>query len=176
MKTTKSVNIAGLVYTIDEDAYNVLSNYLSDIESRLDDNIEKRSILDDIEARISELLIERGLGGYKVVDINSVNYSISVIGSPSMFGAPKSRNFNTEQEYVSRRLLRDVDRRVLGGVCSGLAAFLNSDVSIVRVLIFLACLIGGSGLIAYIVCWIIIPAARSERDRKLLEQMKSGRI
>ncbi|MBU2603062.1 MAG: PspC domain-containing protein [Actinobacteria bacterium] len=55
------------------------------------------------------------------------------------------------------KLFRSRDEKMLGGVCGGLAVYLDLDVTLIRVLWVLATLLGGSGLIAYLVLWIIIP-------------------
>ena len=55
MKLTRNINLHGVVLTIDEDAYQLLKDYLSDIESRLPAD-EQKDVMDDVESRIAELL------------------------------------------------------------------------------------------------------------------------
>lgn len=58
-----------------------------------------------------------------------------------------------------RRLVRDLDDRMLGGVCSGLADYLGVDVTMVRVLAVLGAVLGmGSILLAYLVAWVLVPS------------------
>lgn len=59
----------------------------------------------------------------------------------------------------TKRLYRNRFRRILGGVCSGMADYFNIDPVLVRVLWVVFTLMGGAGLLAYIICWIIIPEA-----------------
>ena len=64
-----------------------------------------------------------------------------------------------------KRLYRDPDAKSIGGVCSGLAAFLNIDTTIVRIIILLALLLWGTGLIVYIVLWIVVPLANTPAQK-----------
>lgn len=175
MKVTKNVNIAGSAYIIDEDAYKHLSSYLSDISSRFDNDGERAEVLSDIESRISEIFRESGMNGYRVVSLELVRRAISIIGSPDIFGTPKGapRTENYVPISERRRILRDPEDKVIGGVCSGIAAYFSLDTVLVRLMIFLLTFLGGVSILVYVVSWIIIPIARSPEDKALLEEMKS---
>lgn len=177
MKVTKNVNIAGSAYIIDEDAYKHLSSYLSDISSRFDNESERSEVLSDIESRISEILRENGINGYRVVTLELVRRTISIIGSPDIFGTPKGAPNSNNYAPISerRKLLRDPSDKVFGGVCSGLAAYLSFDTVLVRLLVFLLTFVGGISFIIYIIAWIVVPIARSPEDIALMEEMKSKR-
>jgi len=62
-----------------------------------------------------------------------------------------------DQEPSYRKLYRSNTQKVLAGVCGGVAEYFNVDVNIVRILWLVSVLLGGSGLLAYIICWIVIP-------------------
>ncbi|MEG1634423.1 MAG: PspC domain-containing protein [Rikenellaceae bacterium] len=177
MKVTKNVNIAGSAYIIDEDAYKHLSSYLSDISSRFDNEDERTEVLNDIESRISEILRENGIDGYRVVGLELIRRAISIIGSPDIFGTKKSypRDGSYTPITERRKLFRDPADKVIGGVCSGLAAYFVLDTVLVRLIIFLLTFIGGVSILLYIVAWIVIPIAHKPEDLALLEEMKQQR-
>ena len=89
MKLTRNINLHGVVLTIDEDAYQLLKDYLSDIESRLPAD-EKKDVMDDVENRIAELL-QSALFAQKgqSVTIDMVRDVRSRIGEPDEFGENK---------------------------------------------------------------------------------------
>lgn len=86
MKTTVNVNLAGIAYTLDKDAYETLKSYLEDIESRLPQD-ESKEVLEDIEARISELIGQKlFLASERVVTLAILRPILDQIGHPSDFG------------------------------------------------------------------------------------------
>ncbi len=182
MKKTLSVNLGGMVYHIDEDAYAQLMDYLQDLKKHLGPDASSEEVLNDIEQRISELFNEWMQGGREVVTTADVQKVISILGRPEQINAEETdENASTEtgkkesdqnkysrSEYTEgprRRLYRDTDNGILGGVCSGIAAYLNISMVLVRVLVFLLIWFGGSGLLIYILCWIIIPEARTAAQK-----------
>lgn len=163
MKKTLTVNIAGAAFSIDEESYQMLEGYLNDIERRLIANGGDSETITDIETRIMEIIQERLSGYQSVVDVKLIKYVISVIGSPSIFGDVPNQSWsyqNNQAKKRPRRLLRNPFNTVIAGVCSGLAAYLKVDVVLVRIISILF-IFSGFGIICYIVCWIIIPEARS---------------
>ena len=157
MKKTQKVNISGVVFNIDEDAYHCLDNYLNQISARFANLEEAQEIVSDIEQRIAELFHEKGKSGEYIVTIDDVNEVISILGSPSDYS-----DTDADQPSFKRkkRMYRDVDNSIIAGVCSGLGNYFNIDISIVRVLIVILSFIGfGTGLIVYGLLWIIIPPA-----------------
>jgi phage shock protein PspC (stress-responsive transcriptional regulator) len=70
-----------------------------------------------------------------------------------------------EEDKKLKKMYRDPQDRVIGGVANGMAAYFNIDVTLVRVLFVLSILLGGSGLIAYVVLWIILPEAKTITDK-----------
>lgn len=181
MKKTLSVNLGGSVYHIDEDAYQELMDYLQDVKSHLGNDGSSAEVLIDIEQRISELFGEWMKGRREVITASDVQKVISILGRPEQFdngeaetideaepekAAPKSERWSDERAgSAHRKLYRDVDNARLGGVCAGLAAYLNVSVVLIRLIWVCMILFYGSGFLFYFLCWIIIPEARTAAQR-----------
>lgn len=176
MKKTFTINISGSVFHIDEDAYEKLQKYLHMLNRHFGVAVEGQEILQDIEARIAEILLENTNNKVEVITETMVDEVISRMGKPEDFMEPvdedtseKTQTEGTipEGEQKSRhRLYRDADSRVLGGVCSGLGAYLNIDPVILRVIFVLAFFLGvGASFIIYVVLWIAVPKAKTTAQR-----------
>jgi phage shock protein PspC (stress-responsive transcriptional regulator) len=167
MKKTFSVNLGNRVYNIDEDAYQQLKTYLGHIESHFADLQERQDVMNDIELRISELFTEK-LGVQKqVITIADVQEVISTMGDPNEIGG-SSESPHKEQDvnyHTSRRIYRDPDNRMLGGVCSGLASYVNIDPTIMRLIFVALFLTFGVGFLAYIILWIVVPEAHTTAQK-----------
>jgi phage shock protein PspC (stress-responsive transcriptional regulator) len=168
MKKTFTINISGTVFHIEEDAYDVLQKYLVNLKNHFGSSEEGKEILTDIEARIAEIFIEKSTNVQKVVSIDMVNAAIEIMGTPEDFvedeneeGAPE-----TEESKRKRRLYRDPDHRVIGGVCGGLGAYFNMDPVILRIIfVALLFLTSGAAFLAYIILWIAVPKAKNTAQR-----------
>ncbi len=164
MKTTITVNLSGMLFNIEEEAFKLLKKYLDRITGYFKDQNEAKEILNDIESRIAELLRERLSKTREVVTIEDVEYIISVLGEPEEIGAAGEEETNSNSNssansYSSRRMYRDPDNKVLGGVCGGIGAYFHVDPVIIRVVFVLAFLGFGFGIVIYIILWIVIPEA-----------------
>jgi phage shock protein PspC (stress-responsive transcriptional regulator) len=165
MKKTFSVNLGNRVYNIDEDAYLKLSAYLERIKGHFSDLKEQEDILNDIELRISELFSERLGLNKQVITLTDVDEVIRIMGDPHEIGGSEEEpRSNWDRRSRSRRIYRDPDDRMIGGVCGGLAAYTNIDPVIMR-LIFVALLFMGVGALAYIILWIVVPEARTTAQK-----------
>lgn len=211
MKKTLTVNLGGTVFQIDEDAYNLLDNYLNNLRFHFRNEAEGEEIVRDMEMRISELFTEGMEGGQQVITIDNVEAVIARMGRPEELdddgescrasghagagyasadeaasGANSYANeaagegtetresetkgadkkFSTCEE-VKKRLFRDVDHQVLGGVLAGIAAYFGWDPTALRlVFILLGFLPGGpSVLLIYLVLLFIIPPARTATEK-----------
>jgi len=171
MKRTLTINISGTVFHIDEDAYEKLQAYLLDINRYFGSDPEGREIIMDIEARIAELFQEKTKSDGNVVTIQHVEEVIEVMGQPSDFAAEeeeeepashhKKRTFRT-----GKRLYRDPEHTVLGGVCGGLGAYFNLDPVIFRLAFVLLFLVShGIIVLLYLIFWIVVPKASSTSQR-----------
>ncbi len=166
MKKTFTINISGTVFHIDDDAYERLNNYIFQINRHFGSDADAREIVQDIESRISELFHERVKDGSEMITIAQVNEIIQIMGMPEAFADTEEPEIKTIIHRTrGRKLYRDPDDRVLGGVCSGLSAYFNIDPIIFR-LIFIALFFGGgSGLFLYLVLWIVVPKAANTAQR-----------
>lgn len=164
MKKTTSINLGGFVFNIDEDAYQALSNYLTELGKRFSVE-EKDEILKDIECRMAELLNSK-LNNRNVVEIADIEDVIGVIGRPEDFGeATEGKSEFTEPQQQNkkyRKLYRDPEHKVIGGVASGIAAYFNIDTAVMRILFILFIFISlGWALLIYIILLIAMPEAQT---------------
>jgi phage shock protein PspC (stress-responsive transcriptional regulator) len=161
MKKTISVNIAGTLFQIDEDAYSRLEQYFQRIEAGYNYSPEGKEIISDLETRLAELLEGRIKDNSRTISIDDVNWAIGILGKPEDLGANQgntSSGGNSPNYRVGRRIYRDPDNKVLGGVCGGLGAYFDIDPVLIRV-IFVLLIFMGFGPLAYIILWIVIPIA-----------------
>lgn len=175
MKKTFTINISGSIFHIDEDAYEKLQRYLHMLNRHFNTAVEGQEILQDIEARISELLIEKTANKTEVVTNEIVDEVISRMGKPEDFMEPEEETNAKQQaetktpepeQLLKRRLYRDGENRVIGGVCSGMGAFFNIDPVILRIIFVLLFFLGvGSSFLIYIIMWIVVPKARTTAQR-----------
>jgi phage shock protein PspC (stress-responsive transcriptional regulator) len=165
MKKTFSVNLGNRVYHIDDDAYNVLKDYLDRIEAYFIDQKEREDIMNDIELRMSELFSEHLGQGKQVITLADVRQVIAVMGDPRQIGGGEEEpRRTTYRRYGSRRMYRDPDDRLIAGVCSGLAAYFDMDPVVMRIL-FIIFLILGFGVLVYLILWIVVPEARTTAQK-----------
>ena len=175
MNKTVTVNISGFVFYIEENAYAVLATYLSRIKAIFQSDEGGDEILNDVEARIAELFHEKLADKKEVVTIKDVEQVIQVMGKPEDYtddtsfenanhssGAGASSNHYTNEK---RKIYRDSDDKVLGGVCSGFGHYFDIDPIILRIAVVLLVVFGGFGLPLYIILWIVIPKAETTSEK-----------
>ncbi|HKK40832.1 MAG TPA: PspC domain-containing protein [Bacteroidales bacterium] len=165
MKITVSINIGGYSFNIDEDAYSELKIYLKSLELHFSGEESSTEILSDIEARMAELFRAR-LAAYKqVITIEDVMEVMAILGTPEDMSdneGPSAREKFSSPGY--HRMYRDPDHRIIGGVCSGMAAYWNIDPVIVRI-IFVVLAFGGIGVLLYLILYIAIPEAKTTAQK-----------
>lgn len=190
MKKVVNASVGGRSFSFDDDAYARLVAYFDHFKARLnkDSKAAEDEVMSDLENRIAELF-DQGIGGasYRVVDLPLVTRVVSQLGMPDGSAEPLYGSTGTSSEgrqecrkqetsgpdfsyagdkgNLSKRLYRDPDNKAIGGVCAGLAAFLNIDITIVRIILLLALLLWGSGLIVYLVLWIVVPLAKTPAEK-----------
>ena len=182
MKKTYNINLGGIVFHIDEDAYELLDKYLSNLRIHFSKEEGAEEIVHDMELRISELFSERLNEKNQVITLKDVEESIAQMGKPEEFSEDATQDTNEyiKEEKTPKRLFRDPDNKVIGGVCSGIAAYFGWDVTILRILlIILAFPIFWNGafivkgiVLFYIIAWIIIPEANTATDKLSMKGMK----
>ena len=169
MKKTETINLGGIVFHIDEDAYSSLKKYLEKLEKELGKSeVDPREVMTDIEARIAEILSGRLSNVREVVTLDDINFVIEIIGEPEVINEDekaqkRSQNYYHQRNY--RKMYRDPDNRIIGGVCSGLSAYMNIDPVFLRIVAIVLTIFGGSGLVIYIIFWIILPEASSPTQK-----------
>ena len=174
MNKTLTINLGGLPFIIDEDAYRRLEAYLASIHKHFRRSAGYEEITGDIEARMAELFHER-LVGAPIVRARLVDEVIQIMGTPERFGADPAeeasygnsdRQGHTGTYQPGKRLFRNTDEKVIAGVCSGLAAYVGlKDPVWIRILFLLLFFTTGIGLLAYVVLWIVAPEAKTAADR-----------
>jgi phage shock protein PspC (stress-responsive transcriptional regulator) len=172
MKKTISINLKGIHFIIEEDAYETLQAYLRRLEQTLGNTEGKQEIIDDIEMRIAELFSEKlDESGKQVVEMTDVESTLVTLGEPEEFIDEEERGSNeTQSEFVDegksrKKLFRDLENANIAGVCAGLANYFSMDVMIVRLIFIFIVLFGGFAIPLYIVLWIVIPKVNSNIDR-----------
>jgi phage shock protein PspC (stress-responsive transcriptional regulator) len=172
MKKAFKINLGGQIFHIDEDAYEKLRVYLDTISSHFSNIEESREIMNDIETRIAELFREQIRDDTQVIGLRDVEKVISIMGKPEEIvdeeapGNGKQKSSSDSSGRRNRRLYRDPDNAVVGGVASGLAAYFDIDVVVVRILFVVFTLVGwGFALLAYIVLWVAVPKAISAAEK-----------
>lgn len=159
MKKTITVNVGSVPFVLNVDAYDALDRYLKDVRSRIADS-NADEIMADIEGRIAEIFSDKVRTQGQVVDLDMITYVISVMGKPETFadeGEGEQRTVRPVQVYAPKKLYRSRKSTVIGGVCAGLAEYLNIDISLVRIIALLLVLVGGVSFWIYIIMWIVIP-------------------
>lgn len=163
MKKNYSVNIGGRIFHIDEDAYTRLMNYLDDLRNYFKQEEGVQEIMTDIEMRIGDLLQKRKEDGAIAVTLEGVNAVIAEIGSPEQMDA--MADGQPTPSPIRQKLYRDPENKLLGGVASGIAAWLGLHRWLVRALfIFVACFYF-TGVLLYLFFWLIVPLAKTRTQR-----------
>lgn len=172
MEKTIIINIGNTIIHIEESAYELLKAYLNEVKMHFANHVDDLEIVTDIENRIAELLSEQLEEQKKqVVDAANVHLVIAQMGRVQDFDTIEENeeepvaNANYQHQYAEKKLYRDMDDRVVAGVCSGIAHFLNTDAKWIRVAVLLMACAGGFGILVYVLLWIIMPKAKSRVER-----------
>ena len=186
MKESKKVSISGVGFVFDIDAYEVLANYLDNLNETYKDTADGEEIVADIEARIAELILNRQ-DTLTVVSMPLIRSIIDQMGSPEAIEEESNEGEQKPKEKaprIPRRLYRNPENSKLGGVCSGIGTFFDIDPVWVRLGFFapLAFIVlfetfdwnnlrdfcgslFGIFILGYIVMWFAIPLAKSARHK-----------
>ena len=172
MNKTVNINLAGIFFHIDEDAYLKLQRYLEAIKRSFTDSQGRSEIISDIEARISELFNERVKHDKQVIGNKEVEEVISIMGQPEdylvddeIFEDEPKTTYKTKSA-PSKKLFRDTDNSYIGGVASGLGHYLGIDAVWIRLVwLLLAIGSGGTFILIYILFWVLVPEARTTADK-----------
>jgi len=166
MKITLSINLGGWSFNIDEDAYAELKRYLKNLEIHFAGEDSSSEILSDIESRMAEIFRSR-LTTYKhVITMDDVRHAISVLGTPEDISSEEGTS--TRDKFTSpgyHRMYRDPDHRIIGGVCAGTGAYWNMEPWIVRLIFFILAMMGGLGILVYLILYIVLPEAKTTAQK-----------
>jgi phage shock protein PspC (stress-responsive transcriptional regulator) len=166
MKQVININFHGRVIPIEVSAFELLKNYTDSLNRYFANEEGKEEIINDIENRISELFQQRLTSGITCITDDDVNAVIKSIGRPEDFESQetaigteeKTNDQNTSAAGTYKRLYRDENNKVFGGVCSGMANYFGIDPVIMRVI---AVILFGVAFVPYIILWIVVPSSAS---------------
>lgn len=196
MKKNISINISGIIFHIEEDGFENLRKYLDSINKYFASFEDSSEILADIESRVAEIFLSKLNEGKQVITAEDVNALISTMGSVSDFKAAEEQEFNQEQQagaktgakandtssafnsagtgqrsYATSKLYRDENRKILGGVCSGIANYFKVDPVWIRLLFALTAFAYGITILVYIVMWIVVPGSTELEEPEVGKKM-----
>jgi len=172
MQRIIQINIAGRLIPIEEDAYMVLRDYIKSLDRHFANEQGKDEIIQDIEYRIAELFAARLQTGTPCIDNEDVRKVIETLGPAYTIGAATAEPVNpylparyeARNAKGHRRLYRNPNDKVLGGVCSGIASYFDVDPVLVRLIFVVLFFMALIGPVAYIIAWMVIPAARTPEE------------
>ncbi|GGH09576.1 PspC domain-containing protein [Mucilaginibacter phyllosphaerae] len=178
MNKTIIININGIVFHIEEDAYEILKNYMTDVQRHFMNSADSLEITTDIENRIAEMFNEILLReGKQVIIIQDVKTVVEQMGSVEDFETIEEGDKpHAQQAFIygsgPRRLFRDPDDHLVAGVCSGIANYFDFNAVWVRLLFAFSVLFAGTGFILYVILWIVVPKAVTRADRMAMKGQK----
>ena len=173
MNKTVNINLAGMVFHINEDAFEILNNYLNTLKNHFKNEEGGDEILKDIEGRIAELFTGR-LDKKEAISLTDINEIITIMGDPSQYDdeieqGQSQESQNKEEDLrkgKKRKVYRDGDGKMIGGVCSGMAHYFDISVFWSRIIFFFLLFIMGPGApFIYIILWIALPSAKTTAEK-----------
>ncbi|MDR3351117.1 MAG: DUF2807 domain-containing protein [Prevotellaceae bacterium] len=195
MKSTIKISISSIAFNMEHDAYGCLKNYLDHVENTFSGKDGGGEIIEDIEVRIAELLSARIQSPAQSITLAMVSEVLGTVGSVDDIAGGEEETATGAQEQFKapeperKRLFRDIDHRVIGGVCSGLGNYFGIDRVFIR-LVFAIALVNGLFfthsfflhsffgrialfmLLLYIILWIATPAARTMKEKMVMRKEK----
>jgi len=168
MNQTVTANIGGIVFHIEVDAFDNLTNYLNKIKSYFNNSEEREEIMKDIEGRIAEIFSSKLNSKNQVIKQSDVIALIEVMGKPEQYvdegEIHQEERKSTNIYRTAKKFFRDPDDRLVGGVASGVANYFGIDAVWIR-LFFVGALFFGFGFLFYIILWMAIPEAKTASDK-----------
>lgn len=163
MNEVTKIHLGRQAFTISVDAQHDLKTYLAAIKKQVDD----KEVVEEIELRMAELLMEHGINANKVILPADVDFIKRQLGDPTDFKDDEHAPSSPSTAVVgNRRLFRDTDNAMLAGVAAGLSKYFGIDVLLVRIIFVFAVLITfGWGVLLYILLWLLVPEAKTSSDR-----------
>ena len=211
MKKTLSINISGILFHIEEDGYDTLKNYLESINTHFSGYSDSKEIISDIENRIAEIFLSYLKNNNQVITAENVTRLIEKMGTIADFSALEEKEEVEEvseqasddfYKYVTppntadggyKKLMRMEHKKILGGVCAGIAHYFSIDALWIRLIAILLLFSGNINLalfdfnpfgriqvnfgfaalavIAYIVLWVILPVSYANEENKEIKKL-----
>ncbi len=168
-----NVNLGGLPFSIDDNAFEALNQYLHTLRQHFSQSDDCDEIMGDIESRLAELFTTALGSRGQIIVLRDVQNAIATMGTPEDFGIETNENqTNTHKKaqategVFKRRLFRDPDDKAVGGVCGGLAAYFGlRDAAWLRLAFLALVAFGGMSVFVYIILWMVMPEAKTSADR-----------
>ncbi len=190
MKKVININFHSRVIPIEETAYDILKKYVDKLRRHFAGEEGGDEIVNDIENRFAELFSDKLKAGAVCITDEDVNAIIISMGNPEDFdqeegsytGQAKTGTGQTEYANADTggrgNLNRSLNDKILGGVCGGLAAYMNIDPSLVRIGYALLSLASfGFGFLLYVILWAVLPVkATTATARKRLYRNPDQRV
>ena len=165
MNTTVTIHLAHTLFHIDSDAYALLKNYLNKLEKSFAKTEGKQEILEDIEVRIAELFSQYTIRDGYVISEKNINDVIEILGAPEDISEEETPEESTKSN-VQKKLYRDTDERIIGGVASGLGHYFGIDRVWIRLILIILVLSSIGGVVfVYILLWVRIPEAKTTSEK-----------
>lgn len=170
MNKTVNINLANILFHIDEKAFNKLQRYLESIKRSFSGTAGSDEIIADIEARVAELFQEKMENDRQVITLKEVDEVINIMGQPEDYMVDEDifedePRKSSESRPRVKKLYRDIDNKYIGGVCAGLEHYLGFDVLWIRLIFIVLGIFTGFGFIAYILLWILVPEAATTSQK-----------
>ena len=169
MNKTVNINLGGLVFHIDEDAFQKLTNYFEAIKRSLSNTSGQDEIIKDIEIRIGEIISEKHTNDKQVISLREVEEIISIMGQPEDYriegNEPIESTYIPNESKTTKKLYRDEENAAIGGVLAGLGHYFGIDKAWLRVILLVMAFAWGTGFVAYIILWIAMPAAKTTSEK-----------
>ncbi|WP_026727704.1 PspC domain-containing protein [Flavobacterium denitrificans] len=170
MNKTVNINLGGMFFHIDEDAYLKLTRYFDAIKRSLNNSSGQDEIIKDIEMRVSELLTEKQKSEKHVVGLKDIDEVIAVMGQPEDYRIEEEENqnqsFNNYSARQHKKLYRDKEKGMIGGVATGLGHYFGVDAVWIKIIFLVFVFAGfGTGILAYFVLWIVTPEAVTTSEK-----------
>ena len=180
MKKVLNITIGGLVFTVEEDAYETLADYLDSIKAHFKKDKDGAEIVEDIETSIAEKFSRRKNKDAAITqkDVDTVTDEMGSLKDFKKLADEEEDEDEADEKPVerpfkNRKLYRDPDDVIIAGVCSGLAAYLGVETVFVRLVFFISIFFGGLGILVYILLWILMPIAETTAQKL---EMRGERI
>ncbi|MDG1534671.1 MAG: PspC domain-containing protein [Schleiferiaceae bacterium] len=166
MNKTININLAGIIFHLDEVAFEKFKNYLSNVKTALGKEESGEEIIADIEARIAEIFnLRMKENSSQVVELSDIEFIIETLGQPEAFVDESENEEPMSSSKKTRRFFRNPDEKLIGGVCSGIGAYFDIDPVWIRVLFLVLLFFTGIGFITYVILWAAIPEAKTTAQK-----------